>query len=63
MKLYKAEYNIQIKEDWKELEIYLREKDEETQEYIDIKVFTYENTFEQETESETETTSINIITE
>lgn len=61
--IYKAEYNIQIKEDWKELEIYLREKDEETKEYIDIKVFTYENT-EQEKESETETTtSINIITE
>lgn len=62
--IYKAEYNIQIKEDWKELEIYLREKDEETKEYNDIKVFTYENTFEPETETETETTtSINIITE
>lgn len=62
--IYKAEYNVQIKEDWKELEIYLREKDEETQEYNDIKVFTYENTFEPETETEAETTtSINIITE
>lgn len=62
--IYKAEYNIQIKEDWKELEIYLREYDKETKEYNDIKVFTYENTFEQETESETETTtSISIITE
>lgn len=60
----KAEYNIQIKEDWKELEIYLREKEEETKEYNDIKVFTYENTFEPETETEAETTtSINIITE
>ena len=63
--IYKAEYNIQIKDDWKELEIYLREQDKETKEYIDIKVFTYENTFEPETETETEaeTTSINIITE
>lgn len=62
--IYKAEYNIQIKEDWKELEIYLREYDKETKEYNDIKVFTYENTFEPETETEEETTtSINIITE
>lgn len=62
--IYKAEYNIQIKEDWKELEIYLREYDKETKEYNDIKVFTYENNFEPETETEEETTtSINIITE
>lgn len=59
--IYKAEYNIQTKDEWKELEIFLREYDEETGEYIDIKVFTYENNFE--TITETETTSINIITE
>lgn len=63
--IYKAEYNIQIKDDWNELEIYLREYNRENEEYIDIKVFTYKNTFEyeSETETESETTTINIITE
>lgn len=61
--IYKAEYNIQIKDEWKELEIYLREYISESKEYNDIKVFTYTNTFESETMTESETTTINIITE
>lgn len=61
--IYKAEYNIQIKDEWKELEIYLREYISESKEYNDIKVFTYTNTFGSETMTESETTTINIITE
>ena len=69
--IYKAEYNIVIDEEWKTLEIYLREPDSETGGTNDIKVFTYENdlqeipteTTTEETTTETTTTQVSIITE
>lgn len=61
--IYKAEYNIEIKEDWKTLEIFLRKNDRETGEINDIKIFTYENDLQKETSTEETTTQISIITE
>lgn len=69
--IYKAEYNIIIDEEWKTLEIYLREPDSETGGTNDIKVFTYENdlqeipteTTTEETTTEITTTQVSIITE
>ena len=61
--IYKAEYNIEIKEDWKTLEIFLRKNNRETKEIEDIKIFTYENNIIEETTTEETTTQISIITE
>lgn len=62
--IYKAEYNIKIDVEWKTIEIYLREPDNETGGTNDIKVFTYENDLQETTTEETTTTTqISIITE
>lgn len=61
--IYKAEYNIKIDEEWKTIEIYLREPDNETDGTNDIKVFTYENDLQEENTTEETTTQISIITE
>lgn len=61
--IYKAEYEIKIENEWKELEIYLCEiniEELELKESEEMKIFTFKNNIEI---NESETTDINIITE
>ncbi len=54
--IFKAEYEIKIENEWNELEIYMREYIKDTEEFTEMKIFTFQNNI-------TETTDISIITE
>lgn len=54
--IFKAEYEIKIENEWNKLEIYMREYIKDTEEFTEMKIFTYENNIE-------ETTDVSIITE
>lgn len=56
--IFKAEYNIRIDNEWQNLEVYLRELQQNSEETKDLLIFSTENNIQ-----ETEKTGINIITE